>query len=312
MADAFATAFSFLKALQPSPHHMDEGLSEEQMRHYNNMQRMKARFGGQVEHPLPMPESQPLRNLNPGQFPFSGPGGPRMSSLPDPTIEPERPAPEPSLEMMDYIEEQMGGQPQPIKPVTVSGNPMGRLKEGDIQNLADEFHIPMKKAWEFLKALPEQQMFVERTPRENAGEDGYDDHYDKPEIDRYGARSMGTVHPAILGMLQRRTDDYHQHYGMSPNLNLDLGRDADTRIQSDRKRFSSFPEDAYGEAGMSIAQGPEFNRRMHDSGGQFFGNKNSEEISHNPNRAAPGSPFGVKEGRMKHGTHSHRFSHPRG
>ena len=155
MADAFATAFSFLKALQPSPHHMDEGLSEEQMRHYNNMQRMKARFGGQVEHPLPMPESMPLRNLNPGQYPFSGPGGPRMSSLPDPTIEPEGQAPEPPMElhpyMMDYIREQMGDQPQPIKPVNVSGNPMGRLKEGDIQNLADEFHIPMKKAWEFLR-----------------------------------------------------------------------------------------------------------------------------------------------------------------
>jgi|TARA_R100000081_G_scaffold89240_1_gene61703 hypothetical protein len=156
MADAFATAFSFLKALQPSPHHMDEGLSEEQMRHYNNMQRFKARFGtGEAEHPLPMPESMPLRNLNPGQYPFSGPGGPRMSSLPDPTIEPENQAPEPPMHlhpyMMDYIEEQMGDQPRPIKPVNVSGNPMGRLKEGDIQNLAEEFHIPMKKAWEFLR-----------------------------------------------------------------------------------------------------------------------------------------------------------------
>ena len=166
MADAFATAFSFLKALQPSPHHMDEGLSEEQMRHYNNMQRFRARFGtGQPESPLPMPESMPLRNLNPGQYPFSGPGGPRMSSLPDPTIEPESAAPEPSMELhpyqIDYIREQMGSQPRtivtrpneprPIKPVNVSGNPMGRLKEGDIQNLAEEFHIPMKKAWEFLR-----------------------------------------------------------------------------------------------------------------------------------------------------------------
>mgnify|MGYP001029107995 CR=1 FL=1 len=60
-------------------------------------------------------------------------------------------------------------------------------------------------AWNFLKALPEQQMFVERTRRQSLDgsedEDFAQDHL--PEIDRYGARSMGTVPPAILGMLQR-------------------------------------------------------------------------------------------------------------
>ena len=305
MADAFATAFSFLKALQPSPHHMDEGLSEEQMRHYNNMQRMKARFGGQPESPLPMPENQPLRNLNPGQYPFSGPGGPRMSSLPDPTIEPEGPAPEPPMHELDPLRFMSHGQPREIKPINVSGNPMGRLKEGDIQNLADEFYIPMKKAWEFLKALPEQQMFVERSPRQNVTDD-YDYEYeDRPEIDRYGARSLGTVHPAILGMLQRRTDDYHQHYGMSPNLNLDLGAEEDRRM-SGASESSIMNE----RKGLSIARGPDFNRRLYDGDGGFFGGGASEEIAHNPNRAAPGNPFGVKEGRMKYGPYSHRYSHP--
>lgn len=297
MADAFASAFSFLKALQPSPHHMDEGLPEELMRHYNNMQRMKARFGGQVEHPLPMPESMPLRNLNPGQYPFSGPGGPRMSSLPDPTIEPEGQAPEPPMHELDPLRFMSHGQPREIKPVNVSGNPMGRLKEGDIQNLADEFHIPMKKAWEFLKALPEQQMFGERTPRHNVVDDYEEfalDHL--PEIDRFGARSYGTVHPAILGMLQRRTDDFHQHHGIAPNLNLDLGAEEDRR----KSKFK----------GMSIAQGPDFNRRLYDGDGGFFGGGASEEIAHNHDRAAPGNPFGVKEGRMKYGPYSHRYSHP--
>lgn len=285
------------------------------MRHYNNMQRMKARFGGQVEHPLPMPESMPLRNLNPGQYPFSGPGGPRMSSLPDPTIEPEGAAPEPPMHelhpyMMRHIEEQMGDQPRPIKPVNVSGNPMGRLKEGDIQNLADEFHIPMKKAWEFLKALPEQQMFVERSPRENITDDYEIHHDDRPEIDRYGARSLGTVHPAILGMLQRRTDDYHQHYGIAPNLNLDLGADEDRRMESHRRRFGEYRDKDFEGAGMSIAQGPDFNRRLYDGDGGFFGGGASEEIAHNPDRAAPGNPFGFKEGRFEYGPYSHRLSHP--
>tara|TARA_R100001463_G_scaffold18566_1_gene46421 strand:+ start:367 stop:900 length:534 start_codon:yes stop_codon:yes gene_type:complete len=140
-----------------------------------------------------------------------------------------------------------------------------------------------------LKALPEQQMFVERTPRENVVDD-YELNYEHlPEIDRYGARSMGTVHPAILGMLQRRTDDYHQTEGIAPNLNLDMGRDEDRTMHPEVLRYQ--PERSE-RAGMSIAQGPEFNRRMYDSGGHFFGGPNtSEEIAHNPDRAARGGPF---------------------
>ena len=145
------------------------------------------------------------------------------------------------------------------------------------------------KAWNLLKANPEHQMFVERTPRQSAGgSDDYEENYDKPEIDRYGARSLGTVHPAIFGMLQRRTEDYHQSKDIPPNLNLDMGREDDKRMHPEVLRYQ--PEQAE-HAGMSIAQGPEFNRRLYDSGGSFYGNRNSEEIAHNPDRAARGGPF---------------------
>ena len=112
-------------------------------------------------------------------------------------------------------------------------------------------------AWNFLKALPEQQMFVERTRRQSLDgsedEDFAQDHL--PEIDRYGARSMGTVHPAILGMLQRRTDDYHQTKGISPDLNLDSGKEDDRRMHPEVTRYQ--PEQME-RAGMSIAQGPDY------------------------------------------------------
>ena len=56
MGDAFSSAYDFLKALNPSPHHMDEGLDEEQMRHFGNMQQMQARYGNP---PIPPHKTQP-------------------------------------------------------------------------------------------------------------------------------------------------------------------------------------------------------------------------------------------------------------
>jgi hypothetical protein len=145
------------------------------------------------------------------------------------------------------------------------------------------------KAWNLLKANPEHQMFVERSPRQNIGDDYDMDYGELPEIDRYGARSLGTVHPAILGMLQRRTDDYHQHEGIAPNLNLDLGSDEDKTMHPEVLRYQP---DRSERAGMSIAQGPDFNRRLHDSGGQMGARSyQSDETHHNPNRAARGGPF---------------------
>ena len=177
------------------------------------------------------------------------------------------------------------------------------------------------QAWNLLKALPEQQMFVERSPRENVVDDYQLDYEDRPEIDRFGARSLGTVHPAILGMLQRRTDDYHQTEGISPNLNLDLGRDADARIESSKRLFG---EDTLShEDGMSIAQGPDYNRSMHDSGGQMGARSyQSDETHHNPDRAARGGPFDQSRYASGHrNAHqmltgygyqpSHRLTHPK-
>ena len=120
-------------------------------------------------------------------------------------------------------------------------------------------------AWVFLKALPEQQMFVERTPRSTvSGAEDFDEDYGHlPEIDRFGARSLGTVHPAILGMLQRRTDDYHQHYGMSPNLNSDMG--AEEGIRFNEEYEEEYPNQfAHLPIGMSIARSPSHNRHFYD------------------------------------------------
>lgn len=122
-------------------------------------------------------------------------------------------------------------------------------------------------AWSVLKALPEQQMFVERTPRENAGDEGYEDYLTYPEIDRYGARSLGTVHPAIMAMIAR-----NKSLGDTspPNLNLDMGAKDDNRISADARaakrglssgRLGHFSSPLYGR---SIARGPEYNRREYD------------------------------------------------
>ena len=122
-------------------------------------------------------------------------------------------------------------------------------------------------AWSVLKALPEQQMFVERTPRENAGDEGYEEYANYPEIDRYGARSLGTVHPAIMAMIARNRAIGDRS---PPNLNLEMGTDDDARIMEDERaakrglssgRLGHFSSPLYGR---SIAQGPEFNRRMYD------------------------------------------------
>ena len=147
-------------------------------------------------------------------------------------------------------------------------------------------------AWNFLKALPEQQMFVERTRRQSLGggedEDFAQDHL--PEIDRFGARSYGTIHPAIQGMLQRRTDDYHQTEGIPPDLNLDSGEEDDKVFHSE----STPSEEEMEHAGLTIAQRPDLNRRMYDSRKphKWLEGGHRERVGeHNPNRAAQGGPF---------------------
>ena len=195
---------------------------------------------------------------------------------------------------------QMPRPGEPMQSVPASIDPsMRQTMMGDDD---EKGATPMQKAMRalvdshFAKALPEQQMFAERTRRETlSGADDEDFAQENlPEIDRFGARSYGTVHPAILGMLQRRTDDYYENLGINPNLNLDSGQEQDRRIEESRRFYRDLLEqDArpHHLEGMSIAQGPLFNRRRYDSGGDFFGNTNSEEIAHNPDRAARGGPF---------------------
>jgi len=122
-----------------------------------------------------------------------------------------------------------------------------------------------EQAWRLLKALPEQHMFIERTPRStlSGAEDFDEDYAHLPEIDRFGARSLGTVHPAILGILQRRTDAYHQHHGMSPNLNLDMGENEGLRFNEEYDE--DYPNQfAHLPIGMSIARDPSHNMHMYD------------------------------------------------
>lgn len=88
------------------------------------------------------------------------------------------------------------------------------------------------KAWSVLKALPEQQMFEPAYPKTNLAETRWDDEgFDAGE----GSRAMGTVHPAIAGLLQREQnkrdkelmgDDYkgpRTGERALPNLNLQPG-----------------------------------------------------------------------------------------
>jgi hypothetical protein len=122
-------------------------------------------------------------------------------------------------------------------------------------------------AWSVLKALPEQQMFVEASPRHNAAVDAYDEYKEYPMIDERGARSLGTVHPAIQSMLRRRRNpdgtrrDKYLYGDRPANLNLDMGRDDAYRMaQLDRQGKQINPY----AIGRSIAQGPEYNKRMYD------------------------------------------------
>lgn len=106
---------------------------------------------------------------------------------------------------------------------------------------------PFQSAWIFLKALPEQQMFTEPRPRRNLTQPPLNPS-EGPVIDDYGAVSHGTVHPAILGMLQRNAGEARQ--GNHPTLNLDEGREQDRKLSGNKKND-------WGQLrGQSIAQSP--------------------------------------------------------
>jgi hypothetical protein len=133
-------------------------------------------------------------------------------------------------------------------------------------------------AWSVLKALPEQQMFREGYPRENLGERRNLDlgrlnirgeEVREPLVDDSGARTQGTVHPAIASMLRRRynpdgTPVEHgrrYRYGQPPILNVDMGRNADDFIEEARERGNHIPSNMVGRF---ITGTPKENMRAYD------------------------------------------------
>jgi len=173
--------------------------------------------------------------------------------------------PEEKAHAFNLLQQHMAQQPK------ATANPQGEAPmPQEAEPLQKAFRALLDHHFFLNKALPEQQMFVERSPREIAGgaEDFEFFQEGNPEIDRFGARSMGTVHPAIYGMLQRNRENSHQTKGLYPNLNLDLGAVEQRRIarpfSTMRSPLSPEEQAADYRAGMSIAQGPEFNRTMYD------------------------------------------------
>ena len=114
--------------------------------------------------------------------------------------------------------------------------------------------LAFDEAWNMLKASPEQQMFREAMPRENAAENLVSSPY-RPLIDEHGARSYGTVHPAIASLLNRNRPD------QVPNLNLDLGRKEQEWLNDMERRGFNKP---YWATGRSIARTPEDNMELYE------------------------------------------------
>jgi hypothetical protein len=111
------------------------------------------------------------------------------------------------------------------------------------------------EAWNILKGLSEQQMFREARPRQNAAKNLASSLAHRPLIDEYGARSYGTVHPAIASLLSRNTPN------QLPNLNLDMGEKEQRLLDSIERRNFNKP---FWAIGRSIARSPEDNMELYD------------------------------------------------
>ncbi len=167
------------KALNPSSiHEGDAELPEDQRRHFANYQRALQMFGRpnarkpfNPNHPdpnepiftdefvamnpwmgdanrehmgLPPHETQPLRNVNPGAYPFNpkGRGGPR-------TLPPNPPLMPPRTELPNR-RESPGDPVINARPLS-EANPYGKIRESELQRLADDYGIPFAKSWAFFK-----------------------------------------------------------------------------------------------------------------------------------------------------------------
>lgn len=119
-----------------------------------------------------------------------------------------------------------------------------------------------EESWKFLKALPEQTMFLPPTAPRNLTENPEDyrfsshsavplEHYEGYKADDRGNRAVGTVHPAIQSLLRRisTTDNVDEQGNRISNLNLNAYRDNDyngnDEVYRDRGMIMGHPERNY-------------------------------------------------------------------
>lgn len=122
-------------------------------------------------------------------------------------------------------------------------------------------------AWDMLKALPEQQMFREAKPRGNAAQNLVSTPH-RPQIDRFDARSYGTVHPAITSWLKRhRENQIPENEGFRyPILNLDLGEEEQKWLDNREQYGFDTP---FWAMGRGIGRSPEVNMESYDAKRQY-------------------------------------------
>lgn len=98
-----------------------------------------------------------------------------------------------------------------------------------------------EESWKFLKALPEQTMFLPPSNIRNLTENPEDyRYYEGYKADDRGNRAVGTVHPAIQSLLRRisTTDNVDEQGNRISNLNLNAYREnalRDNRIRNEIK-----------------------------------------------------------------------------
>jgi len=174
MSDAFGYAFSLLKAIKPSMQE-DPNMPVGQ-RHHRNLERQKDIHTPMVdadgfpnlrgplrtqrmipEPPLPPHETMPLRNVGRTVYPMNPKGrseGPRTlppnpAQMPPGAGEPsERQIPARATPPYNPV------APQPVSqenPFLHAMRPEGTLTDEQIEMLADEFRIPIEKAWSHLR-----------------------------------------------------------------------------------------------------------------------------------------------------------------
>ena len=127
---------------------------------------------------------------------------------------------------------------------------------------------PFKEAWSMLNALEEQQGF---TMREQLPTLYGQDMTQVPSFLSLQQR-RGTIHPAILGMIERRQKmaGTNTSYMPSPDRRLRVGRKAiDGTPLPDDERYPFGPD-----YGTIMAQGPE--NEMTNTQGEFSNNKSRD------------------------------------